>query len=1235
MRQIASLLRDSLRSYRHARTTLLATIFLLAALAVLPCVAAAQGLYGTLNGTVTDKSGAVVPNVSVTVTNQGTGAARTANTGPQGDYQFTDLLPGTYTISFSAAGFAAYKQENVTLAINRQVRVDAALSPAGTTQTVTVTSSAPLLQTETAEVNHEITSEQISQLPITSSQGRNFQTLYTLIPGAAAVQEQNSTASNPSRAMSLNVNGVEDMSNTTRLDGAINTYGWLPYLIAYVPPADSIQTVNIVTNAFTADQGVAGGASINVITKSGTRDLHGSAWWYYQDAAISARPYTASSIATTPKNIFNEYGFSVGGPVYIPKILTGRDKLFFFTDFDRITRRQLITGLQTVPTTPLVAGDFSSVTNIGTYSTILYDPQPGGTGPYLPLGSRPTFLSEYGCNCIPASRASSAALTMLKLLQPISSTVTSPNYANQLANDYLGNGTLGYNRNQSDTRIDYIPSQTTTIFGKYAIEPFSITDPQALAAAGGGTFDGGQPGAASGRIQNVGLGATHVFTPNMVLDADFGYTRQRTGAQSLIDLAVGDFGLNVLGIPGTNGVGTQYVGQPTFAFGNVTNQGASTGFSSLGNSSGANPFLFRDNQFTGDVNLSWTKHTHSMRFGFTYYHFDLNHFQPTSGGGVSSPRGGFQFQGGMTTNSANSITVYNTLADMLLGLPNNGTGIAVAKEQQLYNPNSLRWTELAGYAQDQWKMTDKLTLTYGVRYEFYPPPYRDHTGVYRLDPTLPQTANVIVGGVGSAPHNAGYDMGWGTIFPRFGAAYQVNGGLVVRGGFGMTSDPDSLRFLRDTFPMDLAPTYSGTATGTVAQDATSGTYLTLTNGIPAPIIPDFSTGYASLPVSGSTNTAPANYHRGYIYSWNGFVQQDLGARFVMNLGYVGTRVVRQLTGYTLNASPLPNGSTLCMANGQYNPSSPYFTNPLGSNPCSFQANTLINTNHCAGAANPVCYNTGGITMNAPAFSANYNGLQAQLTRLAGRSTQFGLVYTWSKAIDYEDNGAGSGSAGTSFSYPAYFYLNRGLAGYNRTNNIQFWGIYNLPFGAGQRWANSGIASWIFGGFQLNGQLSHISGAPFSINPSSNTVNSPGNTLFAQMVKPYHQLGGHNRTPGNGAVSGGKPWFDPTSFANPVEPKYTKTELPSDIVAPTFSNTMRNEFTGPGQTYINTSIFRSFHVWRETAFQVRFEAFNVLNHPILTNPNTTVGGSTFGYITTFGTTSPGAPRVLQFSGRFNF
>jgi hypothetical protein len=254
-----------------------------------------------------------------------------------------------------------------------------------------------------------------------------------------------------------------------------------------------------------------------------------------------------------------------------------------------------------------------------------------------------------------------------------------------------------------------------------------------------------------------------------------------------------------------------------------------------------------------------------------------------------------------------------------------------------------------------------------------------------------------------------------------------------------------------------------------------------------------------------------------------------------------------------------------------------------------------------------------------------------LTRNAGRLAQFGLIYTWSHAIDFEDNGSGSGSEGTKFNYPAYFRLNRANAGYDRTNNLQFWTIYHLPFGSNQMFLNHGIASAIFGGLQLNSQISHVSGAPFSVGLTSANISNNGNTEYADLIAPYHQLGGHARTTNNTSpVSGGLPWFDPASFAPPTEPSNSATASPSQIIPQRFGNTHRNQFRGPGVTYVNASVFRGFHIHGESEFQVRVEAFNLLNHAILTSPTATVGNGTFGYITGFGGT-----RSLQFSGRFNF
>ncbi len=1218
----------------------------------------AQILYGSLSGVVADQAGALIPNIAITLTDQGTGSLRTVNASETGMYSFLNILPGSYTVSVPMAGnFGGFTQKNVTIEPNRQLRIDIVLQPASVSAQITVSDAPPLMQTESAEVNSEISQTELAQLPITSGGGRSFQALYTLIPGGTAVAEQNSTASNPSRAMSVNVNGADNQGNTTRIDGAVNYYGWLPYLIAYVPPADSIENVSITTNSFDAEQGQAGGASIKITTKSGTRNLHGGGWEYYQDAGLNARGYVntqpesvslANPTGSIPKNVFDEFGFNIGGPVYIPKILTGKQKLFFFDNFERTTRRQSITNKMSLPDINMATGNFSEA---APYAT-LYDPQPTAawvaaftptalcpsltyTAGYLIPECRPTFTNEYGetgnsVNTIPTSRIAFAASTMAANASKYYQQIGTPSAAllkSFMANDYIGAATLAYNRTTNDAKITYVPNENTQVFGKYSIEPFSVLDPQVLGAAGGGTADGGQPGAAAGRIQNVGLGASRVFTPNLVLDADFGYTRQYSGVSDPNDTGLGNYGTDVLKIPGTNGIGSLYAGQPPFFI---------NGLSALGNTGLANPFLFRDNQFTGDVNLSWIKGKHSTKYGFTAYHFLLNHFQPTSGGGVTSVRGGFNFQGNMTCDSYINTTTnkevvcpvnaYNALADFLLGLPNNTSGQAVAKATSISNPNSMRWWEYGAYAQDQWSVTQKLTLSYGVRYEMYPAPYRDRSGLYVADPTLPQTANVEIGGVGGNPQSAGVDMGHGFFAPRLGVIYRLNEKTVIRSGSGLTTDPDSLRYMRDTYPIDLAVSYtSSNGPGTIAVDA-AGNPLPLTVGIPTVPVPSFSSGFASLPVGGSTTTTPKNFHRGYLESWNLILQRDLGHQLVASVGYVGNHMVRQQASVSpYNSSPLPSGSTSCMANGQWNPS----TGLTG--PCSFQVNTNFSQTWCKGLSN--CYNSGGMTIAGPIFSSMYSSMQSQLTQNMGEKGSIGAIFTWSHAIDYSDNGAGTGGGGTTFNYPSLYYLNKGNAGFDRKYNAQAWGMYDLPFGHGQSFASHGVLAAIIGGFVLNGQFSHTSGAPFSVSSNTNVIGAiaPGfNSTWAELVSPYQQESGHNRKVGDTAVSGGKPWFNPASFATVSEPTYTATESQSSITAPVLPNTGRNQFRGPGQSVVNASIFRSIPLYRESQFQIRFEAFNVFNHPLLNNPNATVGGGTFGYITSFGNT-----RSLQFGGRYSF
>jgi len=263
----------------------------------------------------------------------------------------------------------------------------------------------------------------------------------------------------------------------------------------------------------------------------------------------------------------------------------------------------------------------------------------------------------------------------------------------------------------------------------------------------------------------------------------------------------------------------------------------------------------------------------------------------------------------------------------------------------------------------------------------------------------------------------------------------------------------------------------------------------------------------------------------------------------------------------------------------------------------------------------------------------YSGLQSQLTQNMGPKGSFGAIFTWSHAIDYSDNGAGTGGGSTSFNYPTLYYLNKGSAGFDRKYNVQIWGMYTLLFGHGQTFINQGVLSQIIGGFVLNGQFSHTSGAPFSVSSNSNIIGNlaPGfGATYAQLVSPYKQESGHNRKPGDTTISGGKPWFDPSSFQSVTEPTYNASMAPSAIAPLVLPNTGRNEFRGPGQSVVNASVFRSIHLYRESEFQIRCEAFNLFNHALLNAPITTVGGGTFGYITSFGNA-----RSLQFGGRFSF
>ncbi|MFL6331964.1 MAG: carboxypeptidase regulatory-like domain-containing protein, partial [Pyrinomonadaceae bacterium] len=698
--------------------TALAWAFILSVTSLaLPAATHAQVLYGSLTGNVTDSAGAAVPGAAVTAVNAATNVSKETTTNDEGIFQFSDLLPGTYKVTITGNGFTTSVSEGVNIEVNNVRRLDMTLQPGGVSDTVTVNAdTATALQTDRGDVNVTQTARQVNDLPIAGSAGRNYQSLMQIVPGSVLAGEQNSAAGSPQRSISFNVNGVSRLQNNTKIDGSSITYPWLPTNTAYVPPAEAIQSVNIVTNAFDAEQGLAGGAAVNVIIKSGTNDFHGVGWVYHTNSRLAARNHFQTS-PQNPKDLLTQFGYAVGGPII-------KNKLFFFTDFERTTRRNLSRDNRVSIAPASLRPDASGAVHFPTAAE-------GGATIYDPASNaNPALRTPFANNTIPAGRIDLAALELIKRL-PL------PN-AGGFVNNYLTNGTAEFNRNNIDSKINWNPSDKMTLFGRYSLSPTLITEPPILGEAGGDAINGGQLGEATGRVQVAGLGGTYTFNGSLFLDANFGYTRQRLGAAGPDVVSGENFGLDVLKIPGTNGTDPLQAGIPFF---NVSN------WANMGNSNTGNPFIFRDNQYVGSSNVSWLRGSHSFRFGGDYQNQQLNHFQP-QGGTFQTVRGTFQFSGNITAlQGGTAANRFNNWADFLLGLP-SGAG----KVDQLRNPNSLRMKSYALYARDHWQVNQRLSLTYGLRWEIYPFPTKDNPGINRFDPA---TGLVYTGGLTGVPEDTG------------------------------------------------------------------------------------------------------------------------------------------------------------------------------------------------------------------------------------------------------------------------------------------------------------------------------------------------------------------------------------------------------------------------------------------------------------------------------------------------
>jgi hypothetical protein len=994
--------------------------------------ASGQVLYGSIRGTIEDPGHSVIPGAMVTLTNKNAGSVQSAVTGQTGAYSFVDVASGTYSLTVSAPGFKSHTQNEVEVSINTVARVDVQLQVGQVSERVEVSAESSALQTEKADVHVELDAKEVSELPLPGY--RNYQSLLNLVPGATPASYQNAVIASPGRALATNVNGTSNTMSNTRLDGATNIRPSLSHQILYVAPADSIQTVNISTNNFDAEQGFAGGASVTVMTKSGTNRFHGTAYEYHTNSRVSAKNFFYLD-ANNPKNIINNFGGTLGGPIR-------KDKLFFFGSYEALRERGTFNSLVTVPTAEQRAGNFSS------FGASIYDPATG-----LPDGSGRTLFPN---NTIPLNRQSA-------ITRKVQDLVPAPNQTGT-ANNYFAAAPTVFNRSSIDFKTNWNTSARTNLWAKYSAMPAAVTSQYSLGKAGGqGMINGGGVGQGNVLVQVMTIGGSRVLSPTFLVDGTASFARD--SVDTIEPDAGTNFGLDVLGIPGTNGSDPRYSGFPRFSVDSYENYGAGHDWE---------PKILRNVVYTYTSNFSWTHGGHEVRFGIDIARFILDEFHPET----NSPRGAFHFAGGVTgLKGGPSTNQFNSYASFLLGLP-----IDVGKSLQ-YLGITPRETQESLYIRDRWRATRKLTISLGLRWEYYPMMKLKDYGIARYEPA---TNKVLLGGAGNVPDNAGTEVSKKLFAPRVGFAYSADTRTVIRGGYGISYDPTPLsRNLLFLYPSVIAQTFPSANSNTA--------YGPIEKGIPLFSGPDLSSGVIDLPGTVSDTTlAGGHFVRAYIQSFNLIVERQLPGSFVASAGYVGTRTVHSIVSRNLNTAPAGGGTAGRILNALYGRTAD--TNLIDG----FRTNT-------------------------------YDSLQANLNRRFSQGIMVRVGYTFAKAIDWSDGTGG----GLTWNTASQLTRNRALAGFDRTHTLRMAWLAELPFGAGKRWANSGAGRKLLGGWQLNGIFSAYSGSPFTVSASGTSVNAPGgNSQTAdQVLAEVKHLGGIGRL---------EPYFDPLAFRQPNDVRFGTT-----------------------------------------------------------------------------------------------